>query len=344
MSEVFDDILSSYNKRSEGMTHLPMSEDDIERLGNIENAVMQIPTLRIPILIAFHVFISGIESERRVFRDGSQLETKWTRIVPTLETIIDEYRSIRNHFPATLQDHQIVMALVQYYNSLYTKTCDRLSHPFICHKGEVEKAIRLNEVLHSLNFRANRGYLISVGAIFGLLDNKLKDLNTKIFLDYCRFADIVEVCANTIDGAQLKQITEYGNHLGIQVDGWQEDGSKINFNSEKKSIAVIDGYSIRFQTAKFVNEFKKRNIGSIAIVTITKPKNTRTSEKFDTKLCQFIKDCHYNCTVVPYGSPKEEAMVVIGNYSVPVWSKINIPNYTYSKELLELFCNSFRAK
>jgi hypothetical protein len=332
-------ISDLYNKKSVPLTGEAVSKHDLNRLARLEDIVPV--ELQTPVITSFILLIDGIETEKRQYKtNGTQYATKWTQIIPLLERIVDEYFIVRNHFPSELKDYQIVSRLTDFHMSTYTKTPNRLSHPFICGKGEVEKAVRLSEILTRLP-RANKGYLISIGAIIGLLGNELKDLNTKVFLDYCKKADIEFVEANTIDDAQLKQVSEYGKSLGIKVLEWLEDGAKTKFGSTDKSVAIVDGYSIRFQTADFVNRFKRYNPNSDLVVTITKPKHTRTSISLATKIDDFVGTCKYPCKVVPYGNSEEEALVVVSKHNIGTFDKITIPHYTYSDKVMQIFCNSF---
>lgn len=344
MGEVAKLIVDAYNRRSMPRTKEPMSGDDMLRVGWVEKAITKTPALKVPIIVAFNRALDNIASEKRQYNGNSQYETKWTKLIPMLVSIIKDFYIVREKFHR-LTDLQIVNRIIDYYYSSYTKTSDKLSHPFFCGQGEVEKAVRISEIMRQLRqskFKASKGYLISVGAIFGLLNGKLKDLNTKTFLDSCKDIGITTVEVNTIDDAQLRQVTSYGQKLGIIMLEWLEDGNKVKFGTREHSIAVIDGYSCRFQDASFVNKFMQNNPNSLVIVTVTKPKLTRTNEKLADKIDKFRHNCHHNCTIAPYGNSNEEAMIIVGEYDgSSAFNSIKIPKYTYSNSLIKLFCKAF---
>lgn len=301
-------IISSYNNKSRSLTGKRIALKDKQKVFEAETIVSKYPAIYWPICTGFNDGLSSIKCEK--YQAGR--DTKWTTIVQRLVVKpAEEYQMLKDIYGDSMPDG-VIERIIDFHMAVFTKRANkRPSHPFIVGKGEVDKARELLKTLHHETFKAREGFLISCGGLVGYLGRHRKELNTKVFIDYCKSTGVNKITVNTIDKPQLDQVIEYGEINGLTIAPVLEDGLKCKFATDQPAIVVVDGYG-KFQTAEYINSLKETIPNSIFIVTVAKAKYRKdVIIDFSKQVNYFIDKCNYRCYKVPYGRQEEETMMVV---------------------------------
>lgn len=337
MKNFADFIITAYNTSCLRITGKEMTISDCDKVRQAEKLLRGYDGVSNIIANSFVNGISSIRTER--WQDGKR-RTKWSTAVPLLVARPTNDFILGKELMPEVNELVLILRLILFYESIFfRRKYFRYSHPFLTEPGEVDKAKSLGEIMRGSNFKATEGYLVSVGGLIGFSSNgNMYDLNTKVFLDNCKYMGIRKVIVNTIDATQIRQIIKWGEYNGLEMVACEGDGLTYGFRSDEPSVVVVDGYG-KFQTVDYLKEIKEGIPNSLVILTLAK--STYRIDKqimFPEQVFNFIESCDYNCYYKPYGKNDREGLIVINNTTKEVGFPSNDDNNIYVKDL---FCKCF---
>jgi len=306
-------ITDAFNRKCIPNTGLSMLDKDMDKVAMAEQIVYKYPESW---LVTIDVFTKGMNTIRKGSgMYGKKGKSKFNGAVSKL--VLNPAKDLEETvtmLPAIDDFNTVMSKISDFYLVNFLQTSKNiLSHPFLTGEGEVDKAKKLYQYLHTSKYKAKNGIFVCCGAIEGFIKGKYKRayLNTAKFIDYCSDVKINYVLANSIDLHQLNQVVRYGELKGIEVRAICKDAADLLTRSQERTVIIVDGYGI-FQKAAYINRLKEQFPNSLIVVTLAKPKNRRDKiVSFTSQVNEFRRDCMYDTEIIPYGNPSEECMIAV---------------------------------